>query len=81
MSTFKPTDDQSSDLVKIDQEADVENLQEDRATVEKRMLFKLDLRMSYLIVLYILNIVRPFSIYRCVRSLMNCEQIDRGNTP
>lgn len=56
-STFKPTDDQSSDLVKIDQEADVENLQEDRAAVEKRMLFKLDLRMSYLIVLYILNIV------------------------
>ncbi|KAL4259097.1 MFS transporter superfamily protein [Pleurotus pulmonarius] len=56
-STFKPTDDQSSDLVKIDQEADVENLQEDRATVEKRMLFKLDLRMSYLIVLYILNII------------------------
>ncbi|KAJ8517621.1 hypothetical protein ONZ45_g5202 [Pleurotus djamor] len=53
-------DDRSSDDVKsIEQENDIETAdgQDDRARLEKKLVRKVDLRMSYLFILYILNII------------------------
>ncbi|KDQ28473.1 hypothetical protein PLEOSDRAFT_1105130 [Pleurotus ostreatus PC15] len=56
MAELKSPDDTSSHLAKYEQGLDVEG-QGARRDLEKRLLLKVDLRMSYLILIYIVNIV------------------------
>lgn len=57
MAELKSPDDTSSHLTKYEQGLDVEG-QGARRDLEKKLLLKVDLRMSYLILIYIVNIVR-----------------------
>ncbi|KAL0955458.1 hypothetical protein HGRIS_001700 [Hohenbuehelia grisea] len=56
MADLKSAEDTTSDLGKSVKDIDVEE-QQTLETTEKRLLLKVDLRMSYLILIYIVNIV------------------------
>ena len=70
---------EKSSVGHIEEDSDAEfGGTEARKALEKRLLLKLDLRMSILVIIYILNFVRFFLPPGCSASYV--PQIDRNNT-
>lgn len=76
-STMSSTNEKDNENDKIEQQQDAElGGPEARKKLEKRFLLKLDLRMSIMVVIYILNYVCPFlTIVDVLDQVMLCRLI------